>query len=252
MKDILYESAAFLLKVLFLFLLIWFCLESYIVVMLIMAYPFVSVPVILMVIVGIAEIYPGMRKGRNFFIRHILQPILLIVAGSLILMGFYLAHEAEEMRREAEYKQKIQAVQEFVKQGDEILCYNDATYYDDIMGTGLDRNSVIIDYDTMCVGFLHGSSLYDFDLIQLSESGPCEGVLQTTAQLESPASVFTSYAPYDEELSHKTTAVQIVMEDGRVFSAHGLKEDSGQDMYLGLSGAELGEEQRSWEEICGR
>ena len=143
----------------------------------------------------------------------------------------------------------------FMKVADEALCYNDNSYFGDaLMDSQFYRNTILIDYDSMSVGFLFNSSAGDeFYQFELKESEPISNAnVQAEANLHSPGATLTTFYP-DEQHAHRTTAIQLETEDGRSFTAIDLTEpDTGFVMALNLHrGMTPGEEERTWAEVCG-
>ncbi len=209
-------------------------------------FPFVGIPAILAVYVIIGELFPKGRKGKSFFVRHIRQPLLLMTVTALTILA---AMGAERIGERLEVSDARSAI----SRAEEILCYNDGEYHlDGIMGTELTRNSVLIDYDTMKLSFIFNGSFDKYIEVKLKKTAPYDSAnIQTTAELKAPGKELIFFYPEKGiEYDHHTSAVQLTMADGTVYTAE-LSEDDKGFIFLGLKGTHLGEEERTWAEICG-
>ena len=201
--------------------------------------PFVGIPAVLAVYVIIGELFPKGRKGKSFFVRHIRQPLLLMTVTALIILASMGVEKLEE-------RLDISDARSAVRRAEEILCYNDGVRYPDgIMGTELTENSILIDYDTMKVSFIFNGSFDEFLEVKLKKGEPYDGAnIQTTAELKAPGKELIFFYPdkggsYD----HLTSAVQLTMADGTVYTAE-IKEEDDDLVYLGLKGTHPGEEEK--------
>lgn len=162
----------------------------------------------------------------------------------------WIADDAKYRAEQAVMRMKFE---EMLNDADEALCYNDSTYFgDSLMKSQFYRNSVLVDYDNMLVGFLFNSAGDCYYEYHLKESTPVNGLVQARGELHEPGAELLTYYP-DEDNPHRTCAVSIVMADGKTYSIENLtKRGTGYTMFLNLhKGMELGEEEKTWAEICG-
>jgi hypothetical protein len=148
--------------------------------------------------------------------------VLLLVFG-----GRYLTDSFETRR-----------INRFIESADEILYYGDSTIISGgIKGTRFEESVILIDYDRMRIAFLFSSypdgEYREFELAR-AEQAIISPNLQIWATLQPPGALLTSYYPR-EASDHRTTALQIIMADGSIYSLSGIvDEDTGFDSYLGL------------------
>ena len=185
--------------------------------------------------------------------KNIILKLFAIILLAVILSGCDVAAHELEFRMERERQR--QEFNSFMEIADEALCYNDNSYFGDaLMDSEFFRNTILIDYDSMTVGFLfNGGAGDEFYKYRLKESEPVSNEnIQAAAVLHSPGAALTTFYP-NEQQPHRTTAIQLETEDGRFFTAQNLTEpDTGFVMALNLNrGMTPGEEERTWAEVCG-
>lgn len=176
--------------------------------------------------------------------------IAVFIAPAVICVSAAAKKHYDEAAELKYYEDKQAEIIEIYNAADEVLCYNDSTYYGSpLCGTPLKRNSVLIDYSTMRVVFLY-ENIYSSEIVRLSESGSVSGVVCNTAELCFPASELVIYAPDDS--SNHISAVKIKMSDGTEYAAEIQKDEYGSCLFVGLlRQLSLGQEQRTWEQIAG-
>ncbi|MBQ2823537.1 MAG: hypothetical protein IJF18_03065 [Oscillospiraceae bacterium] len=222
----------YVLKVLVLFFIMYFSFTTSFVLIFILGF---TIPIYAAAVFGLAYLLSKFPKSentedKNFFKRHILKPLLLLVGVGVMFLGLIGLNLAFDKLKEVELKY-------YLKNADQIIEYNTATYHvGGIMGTDYEHDLIIIDYDTMTVGFLYhpyvSAELVKYKLknntaIQ-SENIQCE------YELDAPGAKFRSFFP-DESSKHRTTAIEIEMSDGSFYSLEGMVDkDSGYTMFLGL------------------
>lgn len=185
--------------------------------------------------------------------KNYILKFLAIIFAAVMLSGCSMIVDDVSFRMERNRQRR--QFNSFMKDADEALCYNDNSYFGDpLMDSEFYRNTILIDYDDMRVGFLFNSIGDEFYKFKLQESEPIlsENV-QAVAELHSPGATLTTFYP-NEQQPHRTTAIQLETEDGRFFTAQNLTEpDTGFVMALNLHrGMTPGEEERTWAEVCGK
>jgi hypothetical protein len=169
-----------------------------------------------------------------------LKPTLLFwgrfaaVVGAVLLLvfgGSYLADVFESIK-----------INRFIASADETLYYGDSTIISGGMkGTRFEESVILIDYDRMRIAFLFNSypdgEYREFELAR-AEQAIASPNLQIRVALQPPGALLTSYYP-SEASDHRTTALQIIMADGSIYSLSDIvDEDTGFDSYLDLKSSQ--------------
>ncbi|MCL2087145.1 MAG: hypothetical protein FWH05_06080 [Oscillospiraceae bacterium] len=128
-------------------------------------------------------------------------------------------------------------IDRFIKNADEIIYYYDATIvYNGIMNTQFKESVILIDYDSMSIAFLCSGDLGSYNEFKLTKTNNIieNPNLQTKVNLSFPGQTLTTY--YSSKANeHRTTAIQIIIEDGSIYSISNIKDkNTGFDYYLGL------------------
>ncbi|MBQ8780727.1 MAG: hypothetical protein IJZ72_03525 [Oscillospiraceae bacterium] len=222
----------YVLKVLILFLILFFTFFEP--TALIYA-AFLAMPVYIVLYLGIVFLLSKFPKAenaqeQNFFKRHILKPLLLLVGVGIMFLGLYAVNGIKE-------RLKVMEAHAFIEKAEEIIEYNTNTIYvSGVMETNYKHDMILVDYDTMTVGFIHHPYVSaELTKIKLKNKSPIHSEkIQREYELSSPGAKFTSFYP-EEDSKHRTTAIEIEMEDGSFYSIDGLVDkDSGYTMFLGL------------------
>lgn len=181
------------------------------------------------ILIGLSELFPAARKGTNFFIRHILQPLLLMATiGITVLLCLFFQWQSERVE---EFR-----AQSYVENAEEHYSFNiNNFYFDDILGTGLQHDTVMLDHDTMTVSVLRGYLYGELYVFPLDKSAPItDRPVQNTLYLEELGGELVFFAT--EEYPHMTEAIQLTMTDGTIYTADDLRESDGGYLFLGLDG----------------
>ena len=168
-------------------------------------------------------------KEKNFFMRHILKPLLLLIGTGLIFLAIVLTNMIRD-------KIEIYQMRAFIDKADEIIEYNTSTFYmDGLIGTDYQHDLILIDFDTMTIGFLYRPYVMDrLEKIPLTQNSSLDMEnIQCQYELDSPGVRFTAYYP-NESSKHRTTAIELEMADGTFYSAKNLTDDSGHVLFLNL------------------
>ncbi len=192
-----------------------------------------AIVICLLLIIGLGELFPKSRKGKGFFIRHVAQPLILTGTAVVTILICTLGQEAVWKLGEAIKRNHIES---FMERAEAVMEYNTATYYmGGIDGIDTEHSLIIIDYDTMEIGFLL-DGIYNYEEFQLIKGEEITDYnIQATADLPFPAKKFTSFYT-EENLKHRTIAMQITMEDGTVYVLDNMTEEkTGYEYFLGLS-----------------
>ena len=143
------------------------------------------------------------------------QPLLIIVPVILIAVGFMLVDPAMALITEMRAKHAVRTADEIIDyQNDrnELINYT-------ILDTGLDRNSILINYRNKTVSFIFDASYEQLEKYKLEKGEiPSDQHLQYITKLSSPGKTFSTYYSGEENMSHRTTGLRLEMEDGSVYS----------------------------------
>ena len=116
-----------------------------------------------------------------------------------------------------------------IKNGDEFITYDESTIVvHGIKGTKFTKSTIMLDYDSKTVGFLMANSFDEFMVYKLKE-GNCVSesrYLQREFELNRPGISFKTYYS-NEENSHRTTDLLLVMDDNKMYSACNIKDEDG-------------------------
>ncbi len=200
--------------------------------------PYLTALLALLLVIILGELFPGGRKGKGFFIRHIRQPLILagcMIASVFLNIGIYrLKDKISQDRYYEEKRIESEQIMEFKSQAEVIIPIGNTHHVDGYGYTDIESDVIMIDYDTMRMAFLTGYISEPFVIVQLTEGERLtDKNIQCTIELDEPGAEFISIA--DEERDWFTSAIQITMADGRVFTATDLKSKDGDDsVYLEL------------------
>lgn len=200
--------------------------------------PWVLIVAALLFVISMGAIFHEVRTGKNFFTRHMVQPIIL--AGCLILsvVGNYhvfLLNERIETEKYYENKRiESEQIMEFKAQAEEIIPKGNVYFPHGYNYTDIESEVIMIDYDTMRVAFLNDNVLCNYFVVQLTEGEklPREKI-QRTEPLKEPGVELVSFY-LEEEHKGLTDALELTMADGRVFTATDIKNEKGKTPSLGL------------------
>ena len=125
-----------------------------------------------------------------------------------------------------------------IKNGDEFITYDESTIVvNGIKGTNFTKSTIMLDYDSKTVGFLMSNSFNEFMVYKLKE-GNCisdDRYLQREFELSRPGKTFKTYYS-NEENSHRTTDILLIMNDGNFYSACDIRDEDGDyEPFLGLN-----------------
>ena len=168
-------------------------------------------------------------EGQGFFKSHILMPLLLLIGVGFMFLGIVILNIAKD-------RFEIVEAHCFIDSAEEIIEYNTNCFYaGGIMETEYKHELIIIDYDTMTVGFIHHPyASAKLTKIKLTDSGAVNSdKIQYECDLSSPGIKITSFYP-DEDSHHRTSAIEVEIENGIVYSAKNLVDEDGDALYLGL------------------
>ena len=221
----------YVIKVFILFFILYFTVTTAAVLLFIVPVLAIAYIVLYLGLTYFISRFPKSQRidGQSFFKRHILMPLLLLAGVGFIFLGIVTFNIAKD-------KFEIIEAHHFIDKAEEIIEYNkNHVYAGGIMETEYKHDLILIDYDTMTVGFIYKNyTMGELLKIRLIEN---EGIksdkIQYECDLNSPGVKFTSFYP-DEDSTHRTIAIQIEMADGTVYSADGLVDEDGDTLYLGL------------------
>lgn len=170
-------------------------------------------------------------SGEGVFRRHFMRPIAIAVGAVIMLILYLISLQLEEIGE----TESIDA--------EALFQYRMSTYnMSGIRGVDAIHSLIIIDYDEPKVSFLIEAH-HDYEVFKLkSGAHTCGGNVQTVLELPSPASKLITYYPDSDyhdrpdSLSHRTCAVELIMEDGRVWSLSDIKQkDTDFPGWVGLT-----------------
>lgn len=168
-------------------------------------------------------------KVRNL-IKENLGKVVLIVSIVVILIILAIINSLE-----LDKKYYLNAL---IKNGDEFITYDDSTIIvDGIMDTKFTKSTILIDYDSKTVGFLMSRSIDEFLFYKLEEGNCVNGdrYLQREFELNNPGLSFKTFYK-EEELSHRTNDLLLIMQDGTEYSSCNIKDyDGDSDPFLGMN-----------------
>ncbi len=149
--------------------------------------------------------------------------VIALAVGAVVLYSY---------KDTIEYKMTDAKVNAYVRQADEIICYENSgdKYMDGMFDTDIKRTSMLLDYDGMTVTFLYRMSGDIYKRVELSEGGfvPDEDhILQFKNPLEDGGEVRVYYDKNNGDSrrpSIRSCAVT-VEHNGKVFGAHFVPEN---------------------------
>lgn len=179
---------------------------------------FVGMPVylgILLIIVVAISFLPYHK--HNLCFASVKFIIISAIVGVLFL-GYFGVQKIKECN-------KTLTIKSFIESSDVLLPYNESTFYcGGIDGFDFEHNMIMIDYDSKKVAFLMGSGLDNFQIFSLSEGNAVgSSNIQFQKELEYPGKSITTFYP-DELNHHRTSAIQVVMADGKIYNITEMKE----------------------------
>lgn len=227
-KKKLINAGIYLLKVVVLFLILYFTVVEPSELLLLL---YICAPAYIILYLALTFFLSKFPKtdntGKGFFRRHILKPILLLLGVGVMFLGLYGARFVEE-------KLETAHIERFMAKSEEKITYMDNLYVMDIKGVETEHSMIMLDYDAMKIGFLFYGDYDRYREYKLEKSdGIDSGNIQYTHALNSPGRELITYYP-DEKRKHRTTAIAVTMEDGTIYSIDGLKDENSHDVYLGL------------------
>ena len=200
---------------------------------------------LLLAAIGLAMLIPEENRKKRYLIRPVLCAALVIPM-SLGIMALDEGMTAISLDRKAA---KADAL---IGQADEILYYELNNHQkasqtlsrpEIAHSCGQSHNMILIDYDRHTVTFLRdltNPAYLEIDTFTLKavDEDPAPGYLQTQAALSAPGARLITYCP-EEDKSHRTCAITLIMADGSIYSITDLKEPtSGFTKFLEVSKGE--------------
>lgn len=163
-------------------------------------------------------------SGEGVFRRHFMRPIIIAVGTGAMFLVYFIALHLGEVGETASIKRDI-------SNAEALFQYRTSTYHmSGIKGVDAIHSLIIVDYDEPKVSFLI-DEYYDYEVFRLkSGAHTCGGNVQTVIELPAPASKLITYYPDSnypdrpDSLSHRTCAVELIMEDGSVYSLSDIKQ----------------------------
>lgn len=238
-KGLIKKLAIYFVKVIVLFLILYFTFVEPTGLVLI---AYVSMPlyigVYLLLLLILSKFPKSDSLNKNFVVRHLLQPILLVLGIGIM---FLLVSTIKDINN----VNKQNNVKTIINKADDVLEYNLSSIYSPSPNElQYQHNTIFIDYDEMTVSFLLVANYHEFHTFKLSKDNKCNNINNKQIDYTIPSSENTLITFYPiEENNHRTSAIQLMMKDGTVYSVCDLKEeDTGYYYYLGLKwGADIKE-----------
>lgn len=226
----LINISAYIIKILILFFILYFTFESPTSLVYI-AYlsPILYILLYILVLYFLSNL-PILSNTEPFFKRHILRPLLSLLGVAVMFFGLYSIRYTGSTYESYRLKN-------FINNADETIPYSiNSVYPSGIKNTSFTTNTILIDYDTHKIGFLYYAG-YDrfvvFDLTKSNENIDNNNI-QIDVKLNSPGYSLTTFYP-EKDLTHRTSDIQIIMENGEIYTISNLKEkDSGFYYFLNL------------------
>ncbi|MDE5992988.1 MAG: hypothetical protein K2G87_08065 [Oscillospiraceae bacterium] len=175
-------------------------------------------------------------SGEGVFRRHFMRPIIIAAGTGVMFILYFIAMQLSEVGETASIKRDI-------SNAEALFQYRMSTYHmSGIKGVDAIHSLIIVDYDEPKVSFLIETH-HDYEVFRLkSGAHTCGGNVQTEIGLPAPASKLITYYPdsdYPDDpdsLSHRTCAVELIMEDGAVYSLSDIKQkDTDFPGWVGLT-----------------
>lgn len=231
MKNIsIKKISVYLIKVLILFLILYFTIvEPTGLILFYYVVPWLYVLLYLILIFAISKIAKDKNDPKNIFIKHILQPFLLIIGVVIMFLILYGVKYINNINEQ----NKIESI---IKKADDVLEYNLAYEYNPSPKELQYRhNTIFIDYDKMTISFLLIDYFHEFHTFNLIKDKNCNNTnnIQVDYTIPSSKNILRTFYP-DEENEHRTTAIQLIMKDDSIYSVCDLKS-SGTNYYFYLS-----------------
>ena len=236
MKNIL----VYVLKVIALFSILYFTFEQPTgLVLLLYMSPILYIILYFSILFITSKIFSPKVKSNHFFHKHVIQPILLIIGIGVVFVLLYGVRYFIKLNKEAHINQ-------FIELADEVVYYNTNTHYfngvenDKIIHSDSYRtDTILIDYDAKRIGFLFGpfKEFVEFKLARKELQDPNEKI-QLKIELNSPGLSLITFSP-NEMNNHRTSSIELIMEDGTIYSITNLvEEETGYYYHLGLNMAD--------------
>lgn len=172
------------------------------------------------------------RIGNSFFTKHILN-LLLTAAGAAFFTAVFALGAAVSGHVQVQMKRnRIRAVSE---RAEAVITLEPSVYYepDGIMETGIMHPALFVDYDEHTAAFLLND--HDFKVFRLrADGGKLAGEIQCEIPLDAPARALVSYYSGEENESHRTSGLLLIMEDGSEYSCK-VAADGFDDDWLDLN-----------------
>lgn len=227
---------SYIIKTIILFLILYFTfVDPTGLVLLYYVYPSFYKIIYILILFAFAKIFAFKFKKKNFFTKHILNLLFLVVGVAICCGVLTLVNFTNDKNHE-------KRINNFINNADEIIYYNlNVQNYsgfenDKILHPGnYTTDTILINYKTKKVAFLL-TNFSVFTEFQLTEGGISKNKhVQSIIELNSPGVYLKTFSPGGNE-SHRTSAIEITMKDGSKYSIDNLKEtDTGYYYYLGLN-----------------
>lgn len=222
----------YLLKVILLFLILFYTFiypSSIYIVYFITPYFYILGYIVILYILG--RLF---NKNKSFYKKHIKGMIELIIGVLICFIIYYLINGIICLVNKNN-------VERFIKESDEVIFYDTNNMYFDkeipykLLNDNHRSNAILIDYDTMRVGFIFGE-FSEFKLFKLNQDEYVKNDnIQTKVNLKYPGSKFISFFS-NENNKHRTSDIEIILNDGKVYNIKNID-----DCYLGLANMSLEE-----------
>lgn len=175
-------------------------------------------------------------SGEGVFMRHFMRPIIIAAGTGVMFILYFIAMQLGEVGETASIKRDI-------SNAEALFQYRMSTYHmSGIKGVDAIHSLIIVDYDKPKVSFLIETH-HDYEVFKLkSGAHTCGGNVQIEIELPAPASKLITYYPDSDypdkldSLSHRTCTVELIMEDGSVYSLSDIKQkDTDFPGWVGLA-----------------
>ncbi len=179
-----------------------------------------NICLIVLAAILLSRIGTDKSDGKKSFWRMAAKPAA-VIASAVAVCVLYLYKDT------IEYKMTDALVNTYVRQADEIICYENSgnLYGDGMFDTDIKRSSMLLDYDRMTVTFMYRVSRDQYKRVELFENGfvPDDGhILQFRNPLKDGGEVRVYYDRNNgDSLRPSIRSCAVTVErDGKTFGAH--------------------------------
>lgn len=193
------------------------------------------------------------RLVRKFLLRPMTLVLVFILSTPYVDATVEASHAAYDEYQDRQYQAKEEAhakeIQEFIQIADEAYAYSNAEYQGEnykiafpelVMENRYVTNTLMIDYDTMTLGFcFYDITMFELKTFALEPGGivPENCEWSHTLDLEGSGGKLTMYFEYRDGMvgnGSTATCIALTMPDGTVYTAKDLTNpDTGYNYFVG-------------------